>query len=145
MLIDVPYNAKTYEFINSIIWVGDDGIVYSNPKPERYIEPTRAQMEDDMKRFRAITGNKKVCMISVAHPKARSPKPEDRDFIAKQLEDVTRALAIVTTNAVNRMVANLFFLFKPAPYPMKMFSNLEDARKWLLSEKIQCKTASLEA
>jgi hypothetical protein len=142
-MIEIPYNAKTYELTNSIIWMGEDGIVYSIPRKQDFIRSSREQMDQELRTFQTLTGGKKVCMIAVAHPKSESPDKNDRDYISEKLEEITKALAIVTPNAVSRMVANLFFLFKPAAYPMKMFANVDDAKKWLVSEKVNCKSLVL--
>jgi hypothetical protein len=80
-----------------------------------------------------ITAGKKMCMIIEGHPKAETPRKEDRDFIAEKLGEVTSAMAVLTPSPVSRMVANLFFLFKPAPYPMKMFVSVSEAKIWLQS------------
>jgi hypothetical protein len=133
-ILEIPYNAKTYEMQNSIIWM-EAGILYSRPRTEENVRQTREQVLAEMAKLKQITGGKKVPMIIEAHPRASSPDKDDRDFLAKQLEEVTEAMALITTNAVNKMVANLFFLFNPAPYPMKMFTNVPDARKWLQKEQ----------
>jgi hypothetical protein len=139
MFIDVPYNAKTYEFVNSISWMGEDGIVYSKPKPGRFIKTTRDQMHEEMKKFLLLTGGRKVCMIAVSHPDIKEPEREEMDYMSEQLEKVINALAIINTNSVSAMVAHLFFIFKPPKYPMKMFTRVSDAKNWLQGETIQCK------
>jgi hypothetical protein len=133
-ILEIPYNAKTYEMQNSVIWM-DKGVLYSAPRVQDYVKQSREDVLRELARLKTITGGKKVPLIIEAHPMASSPDKDDRDFLAKQLEDITEAMAIITTNAVNKMVANLFFLFNPAPYPMKMFTNVNDAKKWLEKEK----------
>ncbi|MGZ3883914.1 MAG: DUF7793 family protein, partial [Bacteroidia bacterium] len=55
-----------------------------------------------------------------------------RDFIAEQLSSVTKAMAIITSSPLSRMIANLFFGLKPPPYPVKMFTNENEAKAWIL-------------
>lgn len=129
-IIQIPPDAKTLEMSNSIIWF-EDGILYSKPKSPAYILVTREQMEEDVKKMRAFVGDQKVFMIAEAHPKTESPRKEDQDFIASEIGKLVKALAIITPNALSRMVANLFFLFKPPAYPVKMFVSVSDARHWL--------------
>ncbi|MCE3229042.1 MAG: hypothetical protein K0S32_3593 [Bacteroidetes bacterium] len=126
----IPTDIKTHELSNSIVWIEDD-ILFSKPKPGPFIHSTREIMLEDLHKFKQITGGKKMCMIIEGHPQAETPPKEDRDFISDKLSEVTKAMAILTPSAVSRMVANLFFLFKPAPYPMKMFVNVSDAKAWL--------------
>jgi len=128
--LQIPSDAKPVELINSVIWM-DNGILYSKPVQGKFTPPSREQMEQDMIKFRQVTNGKKVAMIVEAHPQTEQPLKEDRDFIAEKLSEVTEAMAILTPNAVTRMVANLFFLFKPAPFPTKMFVSVSDAKAWL--------------
>jgi hypothetical protein len=128
----IPPNVKTYDMSTSTIWFDEDGILYSLPKdiPEEpfSVENTLKEMEA----FRKITGNKKVCMILESNKNSKPPAKEHRDLIAKELDSVTKAMAIVTNSPLSRMVANLFFGLKPPAYPAKMFSNEEEAKEWIL-------------
>jgi hypothetical protein len=38
---------------------------------------------------------------------------------------------MITTSPVSKMIANLFFGFKPPSYPVKMFTNKEEAVSWI--------------
>jgi hypothetical protein len=90
-------------------------------------EETLAQMKD----FKKIIGNKKVCMILETNANSKPPKKEDRDFIAEQLTDITKAMGIISSSPLSRMVANLFFGLKPPAYPVKFFSNEKEAKEWI--------------
>ncbi len=129
-ILQIPPGTKTTELTNSVIWLDND-ILYSKPVVGKYTRSTREQMEEDMIKFRKVIGDKKVLMIAEAHPQTEQPRKEDRDFISEKLAEVTLAMAILTPNAVSKMIANLFFLFKPAPFPTKMFLNVSDAKQWL--------------
>ncbi len=129
--LHIPPGTKTIELSNSIIWFDVDGILNSRPKSGPPIVSSRAQMEEDMKKFQQMTKGEKVLMLLEAHSQAEAPPQEDRDYIAAKLAEVTKAMAIVTTSAVSMMVTNVFFLIKPPPYPMKMFISVSEARKWL--------------
>jgi hypothetical protein len=129
--LQIPSNRKTCELTNSVIWFEDDGILYSRYKDASYVRSSREEMELDMKKFKAFVGEKKVLMLAESHPTAETPAKEDRDFVSDKLTDVTKAMAILTPSALSRMVVNLFFLFKPAAFPMKMFQSVSDAKKWL--------------
>jgi hypothetical protein len=128
--MEIPENVKTYEMTSSIMWF-EDGILYSAPKPGIPPDLTLAQIDEEMKKFKEITGNKKVCIVSEANPNSKPPKKEERDYIANVINEVAQAMAIVTTSPVARMIANLFFGLKPPPYPTKMFTNKEEATQWI--------------
>ncbi|MGZ4043811.1 MAG: DUF7793 family protein, partial [Bacteroidia bacterium] len=115
---------------SSIIWF-EDGILFSNPKPGVPPVLTMEEINEEMKVFRSITNNKKMCMVLESSPKSPPPPKDQRDFIAEQITSITKAMALVTTSPVSKMIANLFFGLKPPPYPMKMFTNKEDAVEWI--------------
>jgi hypothetical protein len=129
--MEIPANIKTYDMTTSTMWFDQDGILFSVPKPNAPTEQSKEEMNEEMDKFREITGGKKVCMVLETNHNSRPPKKEERDFIAEQLTSVTKAMAIVTSLPLSRMVANLFFGFKPPPYPVKMFSNEKEAKEWV--------------
>lgn len=131
----IPDDVKTCELTNSIVWFGEDGILYSRYKDAPYVTASRSQMEQEMKKFSGFIGNKKVFMIAESHPNAESPDRKDRDYISDCLSQVTAAMAILTPSALSRMVVNLFFLFKPASFPTKMFQSVSEAKQWLQGVK----------
>src|ERR1043165_1182457 len=121
--MDIPKDAKTYDMTSSTMWFNDEGILFSIPIPGSPPELSHEEVLKEMKKFKEITGHKKVCMVSEANPNSRPPTKAERDFIAEQINEVAKAMAIVTTSPVARMIANLFFGLKPPPYPAKMFTN----------------------
>lgn len=132
--MEIPKSVKTYEMTSSTMWF-EDGILFSIPKPGPPPELNMKQIDEEMKKFKEIVGHEKVCIVSEANPNSRPPTKEERDMVANIINDVTKAMAIVTTSPVARMIANLFFGLKPPPYPAKMFTNKEDAVKWIKQYK----------
>jgi hypothetical protein len=130
--MEIPANVKTIDWETSIIWFDEDGIMYSMPKPGAKPEDlTREQSQKRLDDFKTMVGNKKICMILETNSNSKPPKKEDRDFIAQQLEDVTKAMALISTSPLSRMIANLFFGLKPPTYPAKFFSNEKEAKEWI--------------
>lgn len=130
-IMEIPKNIKTLELRSSIIWFNEDGIMYSVPKPGVPPELGIKEVKEDMDKLREFIGNKKVCMLAESNPNSRPPKKGERDFIAEQINSIAKAMAIVTTSPVSKMIANLFFGLKPPPYPVKMFSNEKEAKEWI--------------
>lgn len=130
--MEIPNDAKLIDWPTSIIWFDDDGVMYSKPKPG-IPEPelTREESAKQMDEFKKILGNKKVCMILETNSNSRPPKKEDRDFIADQLNQVVKAMGLISSSPLSRMIANLFFGLKPPPYPVKFFSNEIEAKEWI--------------
>jgi hypothetical protein len=130
-MIEIPKNAKTHDLTSSTMWFNEEGILFSVPKPGIPPDLSNEEILKEMAKFKAVTGNKKVCLVSEGNPNSKPPTKEQRDFIAEQINEVAKAMAIVTTSPVARMIANLFFGLKPPPYPAKMFSNEKDAVEWI--------------
>lgn len=130
MLIEIPKDAAVLELQASTVWFDRDGVLYSVGKP--FMGPrTMDEIMEDMTRVRNFIGDKKVCIIVESNSKSQSPPREHRDAIAQALDSVTKAMAIVSSSPLSRMVANLFFSFRPPGFPMKLFSNHIEAREWI--------------
>jgi len=129
--MEIALDKKTYQLKASTVWFDEDGIFYSVPLPGVKSITTREEMMEEMNKLREIIGNKKVCMIAEVDPNAPPPKREDREYIAKELKSITKALAMITNSPMSRMIANLFFTFMPPTYPTKMFTNEKDAKEWI--------------
>lgn len=129
--MEIPTDIKTIDFGTSIIWFDEDGILYSVPKSNAGRVATKEETLKQMDEFRKITEGRKRCMILQTDNSAPPPKKEDRDWIAKELDSVTKAMAIISTSPLSRMIANLFFGLKPPAYPFKFFSNEKEAKEWI--------------
>lgn len=130
--MEIPANVKVIEWPTSYVWFDEDGVLYSKPKegveqPDMSREESLALMEE----FKKICGYEKRCMILETDKNSKPPKKEDRDFAAEQLNQLVKAMGIISTSPLSRMVANLFFGLKPPPYPFKFFSNEKDAKEWI--------------
>jgi hypothetical protein len=130
--MEIPENVQLIDWPTSVMWFDEKGILYSMPKPG-VEEPvlTREETLKQMEEFKKITGHKKVCMILETNSNSKPPKKEDRDFIADQLAQITKAMGVISTSPLSRMIANLFFGLKPPPYPVKFFSNEKEAKDWI--------------
>lgn len=128
--MDIPTDVQTYDMPASTIWIRD-GIVYSTPKTGMSRSVSAAQMDTDIKRFREIVGDKKVCLVVEINPKSKPAPKEERDQVSAQMASFAKAMALIISSPVTRMMANLFFGFNPPSYHVKMFSNEKDATNWI--------------
>jgi hypothetical protein len=128
----IPENVNVIDWQTSFMWFDEDGILFSMPKPG-VPEPelTREESLAEMEKFKKLIGGKKVCMVLETNANSKPPKKEDRDFIAEQLNQIAKAMGIISSSPLSRMIANLFFGLKPPPYPVKFFSNEKDAKDWI--------------
>lgn len=123
-----PKNTKIIEWPNATMWFDEDGILCSVSKkaPQQTLAEAKQSVED----FKALTGGKKVCMLS-DNTHSTAPNKEMRDYVALVMPDLVNAIAIMSASAAGRMVANLFFSIKKQPYPIKMFDDEATAKTWL--------------
>ncbi len=126
-----PKNTKVIEWPTSTMWFDEDGILYSIPKPGAKGPQTKEEALKQMDMFRRLINGKKVCMIAETDRSGQPPRKEDRDWIARELNSVVKALGIISTSPLGKMVANLFFGFKPPAYSVKFFSNETEAKEWI--------------
>lgn len=125
-----PPNVKLHDFPSSTVWLDEDGIVYSIPKLNAPV-PTKEESMEILKKFRELIGNKKCCFISQTNGSDKLPPKEDREWVALELEAITKAMAVVYVSPLGRMMANLFFGLRPSSYPVKFFSNQHAAYEWI--------------
>jgi hypothetical protein len=128
-----PKDAKIIEWPTSVLWFDEDGILYSVPKKgaEDKRPKTKEEALKEMEKFRAMIGGKKTCMIAESSNSSQPLKKEDRDWVAQELNSIVKAMAILSASPLSRMIANLFFGFKPPTYPVKFFSDVEEAKAWI--------------
>lgn len=115
------------------IWIDEDGIIIavgSNHQLhtlEHAIENTRvnAQLAAGIRRPFMIDMNKVKSMSREAREYYAGPEPEK----------IMTAMAILTTSAVGKVVANFFLMLTKPPIPTRMFTNFDEARAWLLQHK----------
>jgi hypothetical protein len=130
--MEIPTDVKLIDFNTSTIWFDEDGIMFSSPKPGMASqEVNKEEILEQMKKLKEIIGYKKVCMVLETNNNSRPPEKENRDLIAEQLAEVTKAMAIISTSPLSRMIANLFFGLKPPPYPVKFVANQTEAKEWI--------------
>ncbi|HWY12347.1 MAG TPA: STAS/SEC14 domain-containing protein [Bacteroidia bacterium] len=123
-----PENAKVYEWDTSTFWFDESGIFCSISKktPPQSLDEVKKSMEELYK----IIGGKKVCMLLDVTYSAESTK-ETRDYAAVEFPKFVKAIAMLSQSALGKMMANLFFSIKAQPYPVKMFTDENEAKAWL--------------
>lgn len=129
-MLTPPKDAKIIHWPTSTMWFDEDGILYSVPTIGAP-QPSKEESLEQLEEFRKLCGYKKTCMILMTDSSAPPPKKEDRDWIAKELDSITKAMAIISTSPLSRMITNLFFGLKPPAYPVKFVANQKEAKAWI--------------
>jgi hypothetical protein len=128
--MDIPTDVQTHDLPSSTLWI-KEGIVYSTPKVGPMRETTSTQIKEDLCKVRTFVGSEKICLVVEINPKSKPASKEERDAVAAEISSIVKAMAMITSSPITKMLANLFFSFKPPSYPLKMFLNEKDASNWI--------------
>lgn len=126
--MEIPENAKLYDWPTSTMWFDDSGILCSITK--KHLPQTLEEAKASLEEYRRIANGKKFCMLADITEATPATK-EVKEFAAAELPKLVTALAMLSRSPLSRMIANLFFSLKPPSYPMKMFKSETDAKQWL--------------
>ncbi|MCB9447157.1 MAG: STAS/SEC14 domain-containing protein [Flavobacteriales bacterium] len=123
----VPDDRPTYETELSTYWFEPDGLLISLSKPPKR---TLTNTNENFELVARITNQTKVPMLVYI---CNSPVPDKatRQFVARKLPDVYKAMAMVSGGALGKLIMNMIFSINPPSIPMRSFSDEEKAREWL--------------
>ena len=125
--MNIPADRQTWETAIATFWWDDEGFLMSSSKPvRRTVENCRENFE----LVAGLTGGKPACHIVRL---TRSPMPDaaTRAFVNAGLPKAYKAMAMIADSALSKLIMNFLFGLKPAPIPMKTFSNEADAKAWM--------------
>jgi hypothetical protein len=84
--------------------------------------------------FKKANEDKKICILfDISNARPDREVNREREILMDELENIIKAMAIISTSALGRLLANLFFNLKSPSFPMKIFKNEREAREWLKS------------
>lgn len=123
----IPNNAEIFEGELATFWFDENGILCARAKNTQRSLETQKRNYDFI---RQITGNKKVCLLS----DTTSSQPQDkqtRDYMAAELPNVFKAMAIVSGSETGKLITNIFLTLQQQPIPIQMFPTEKEAKEWL--------------
>jgi hypothetical protein len=118
------------------LWYIEDDIAFALPKKDAPRTVTDEELADDFRIIEEMAGGQKICIIAQANSNLLSPTKSQRDFVDAEFKKIMSALAVIITSPVGRIIVSTFFALKPASFPLKVFSNYEEAFEWV---KEHCK------
>lgn len=125
-------NYRT-EHKNSTIYLDENELFIIEWKPERLdVEDFKAVVDV----FADWSEGKKAWKVLHVFPKGASATSEGRNF-GTQREKKTSAEAFVIENALHRNLFRLYQRFRSKLYPIRAFSNVPDAKSWLVELEVQ--------
>jgi hypothetical protein len=125
--LNIPEGIKLYEHPIATFWFDDLGILYSVSKPG---PRTKEVMDEYITFVKKMIKNNKVCILTDIS-KASPMDKETRDHVATTLQEVYKAMAIITNTPIGTFIGKSFLLLESRTYPMAMFPDQETAYEWL--------------
>jgi hypothetical protein len=124
--MELPAGVTIYGLKQQLVWL-DKGIRFSKARAGVPAAQDNLEIREEIEKPREPAGRKKEHIVVEPNPATVPPKKEQRDLIDPEMHRMVKAMAIVTSSPVSRMIANLFFSFRPVKDPVNMFNNQKDA------------------
>ena len=123
-----PKNAVLFECDLATFWLRDDGILCGIAKDAfRTLE----KQKEVNRLIRKISGGKRVCMLADNTFSSSPIDKETADFIAKEMPEIFKAMAVISSSMIGKFISNSFINEKSEPVPIKQFRDEKSALDWL--------------
>ncbi|MBI2269715.1 MAG: STAS/SEC14 domain-containing protein [Bacteroidetes bacterium] len=116
---------------NSEIWLDEEGILRLKPIKGGDIDLDEARACFEV--YKKLGCDKKKVLQLIDASEGAAITHEGREYASQHGRYYFIASAIVGTSLAVRLIVNFFNSFYKQPVPFKLFSNEEDALKWLRS------------
>lgn len=126
--LSMPENAKIFETDIVILWLDENGILCVITK--KNVSITKSSLVNLFEIIGKLSGGNKICMVDDMSFATWVGK-EERDYIAEQALIFFKAVALIANSPLSKMIANIFLYIKKLPYPTKLFTDENEAKKWL--------------
>ena len=104
-----PQNTKIFELQGSTMWFDEFGILNSVSK--KSAPRNLAETKDNIQKLKSILKEERVCMLIDSTNLSPLIK-EVREYLSEEIPKIIKALALISSSPLGRMVANLFFNIK---------------------------------
>jgi hypothetical protein len=120
-------NQEIFESEIGTYWFDESGILISKSKKTKR---DLRNIKENAALIKRISGGKPPCLV--VHL-TYSPKPdkETLEYVAQELPNIYTAMAMVSKSRLAGFIMSVLFRFKPAPIPMRVFSNEVEAKAWI--------------
>lgn len=114
------------------IWVSDDGIIITI---NNFVDHSHQDAIENLRITKDIAGDKPMPLL-VDITKVRNISKEAREeYVAPANKEFVTAVGLLTGSNVGRMIGNLFMSLNKHIVPVKMFTDIDKAKDWLLQHK----------
>ncbi len=111
------------------IWLDEEGFLILKPQLDAELDLDEVKICFEVYRSLGIGPNNKV--LELIDARDGTMTSEARTYAAENGKEYFIAAAIISDSLAVRMVVNFYNKFYKHEVPFKMFSNEQDARKWL--------------
>lgn len=125
--MEVPEGIKLYEHLIATFWFDEDGILHSVSKPA---PRTLEVMMEYVAFVKKMVNGQRVCVLTDIS-NATQMNREVREYTETELKNIYRAMAIVSSSHIGRMIGNIFLRLNTLSFPTKMFADEGEAKAWL--------------
>ncbi len=97
----------------------------------------KSNYEIDIEGAKQIVKDRLICQNNIKYPAfadfkgVKSVSKEARDYLAKEGSFLVKACAILVSSPVDKIMINFYSKINKPIIPTKLFTNNEDALKWL--------------
>jgi hypothetical protein len=126
----IPENIEIIDTPVAINWLDENGLICSVSKNS---VPSIKDFDIHFNALKKIGLNKKRPFL-VDPTLAKPLNSELRRHLNEKLNEVMSCAAFITENKMMKIAVNIYFRLRPNYIPMKMFSNFDDAKEWLLNK-----------
>ncbi|MFM2226393.1 MAG: hypothetical protein RJA07_2595 [Bacteroidota bacterium] len=122
----IPTDKQLYESeIATYWWEGE--ILYS---VSNKVLRTKENVKANFEMIQQITHHKPVCLLTFVSNSGK-PNKATQEYVREILPKAYKAMAMVSSSGVGKIIMNVLFKFIASPIPMKSFSDEEKAKEWL--------------
>lgn len=114
------------------VWCTKDGIIITR---NNFVTHSHEDAIENLRLTRELArGKPRPLLVDITNVRTISKKARE-EYVLPGNKEIITAVALITTSNVGRMVGNLFMTLNKPAMPMKMFTNADNAREWLLQYK----------
>lgn len=115
------------------VWLTEDGIVITVGKSES--QDAEVARENMVYTRKAAAGKPRPLLVDMTKVRSMS-KGAREEYVKQQGELIITAVALLTTSSVSNMIANLFIGLNKPHVPVKLFTDPNKAKDWLMEHRL---------
>ena len=126
-MLSRPTHLTVHETPLSSFWLDEDGVLNIVTKKTNVNLDNLTQHLNSIK---SVTNGQKVCCLATVQ--IQSVDKASRELTKKEVGNLIKANALLTNSSLAKMIATVLFVIISPKIPTKLFTDKEEARKWLI-------------